>query len=71
MSMPPWFKARMLDRNGKELSVPAQVSEREDPSGAFRWIVIDALLSPFAAGDYAVEVTQGREKRVTEFKVVP
>ena len=64
-------KARMLDRNGKELSVPAQVSEREDPSGAFRWIVIDALLSPFAAGDYAVEVTQGREKRVTEFKVVP
>jgi VWFA-related protein len=64
-------KARMLDRNGKELSVPAQVSEREDPSGAFRWIVIDALLSPFAAGDYAVEVTQEREKRVTEFKVVP
>ena len=70
-SAPASAKARMLDRNGKELSVPAQVSEREDPSGAFRWIVIDALLSPFAAGDYAVEVTQGREKRVTEFKVVP
>ena len=63
--------ARVLDRNGKELSVPAQVSQREDPSGAFRWIVIDALLSPFAAGDYAVEVTQGREKRVTEFRIVP
>ena len=63
--------ARMLDRNRNELSVPAQVSERADPSGTFRWIVIDALLSPFAAGDYAVEVTQGREKRVTEFKVVP
>jgi VWFA-related protein len=63
--------ARMLDRNGNALSVPAQVSEREDPSGAFRWIVIDALLSPFAAGDYAVEVTQGNERRITEFKIVP
>ena len=63
--------ARTLDRNRNELSVPAQVSEREDPSGAFRWIVIDTLLSPFAAGDYAVEVTQGKQKRVTEFKVVP
>lgn len=63
--------ARTLDRNRNELSVPAQVSEREDPSGAFRWIVVDALLSPFAAGDYAVEVTQGKQKRITEFKVVP
>ena len=63
--------ARILDRNRNELSVPAQVSERADPSGAFRWIVVDAMLAPFAAGDYAVEVTQGREKRVTEFKVVP
>lgn len=64
-------KGRMLDRNRNELSVPVQVSERPDPSGAFRWVVIDAALAPFAAGDYAVEVTQGREKRVTEFKLVP
>jgi VWFA-related protein len=64
-------KARMLDRNQNELSVPAQVSERADPSGAFRWIVVDAQLAPFAAGDYSVEVTQGREKRLTEFKIVP
>jgi VWFA-related protein len=63
--------ARMLDRNHNELSVPVQVSERADPSGAFHWIVVDATLAPFAAGDYSVEVTQGREKRVTEFKVVP
>jgi VWFA-related protein len=63
--------ARMLDRNHKELSVPAQVSERADESGAFRWIVVDAPLAPFAAGDYSVEVTQGRQKRVTEFKIVP
>jgi VWFA-related protein len=63
--------ARLLDRNGSSLSVPAQVSERPDPSGAFHWIVVDTLLAPFAAGDYSVEVTQGREKRLTEFKVVP
>jgi len=64
-------KARILDRNHNELSVPAQVSERPDPSGLFRWIVVDATLAPFAAGDYSVEVTQGREKRLTEFRVVP
>jgi len=51
--------------------VPAQVSERTDASGAFKWVVVDATLAPFAAGDYLIEVTQGREKRVTEFKVVP
>jgi hypothetical protein len=63
--------ARILDRNQNQLPVPAQVSERPDASGTFRWIVVDATLAPFAAGDYSVEVTQGREKRVTEFKLVP
>ena len=70
-SVPTEAKARILDRNHNELSVPALVSERADPSGAFRWIVVDAMLSPFAAGDYAIEVTQGREKRITDFQVVP
>ena len=64
-------KARILDRNHNELSVPALVSERADASGAFRWIVIDATLAPFAAGDYSIEVTQGREKQLTDFKVIP
>jgi len=63
--------ARMLDRNGKPLSVPVQVSERPDPSTTFRWIVIDASLSPLAPGDYAVEVTQGGAKQITGFKLVP
>lgn len=70
-AVPTPATARILDRNHNELSVPAQVSERADSSGAFRWIVVDAMLAPFAAGDYAIEVTQGREKRVTDFKVVP
>jgi VWFA-related protein len=70
-AVPTPATARILDRNRNELSVPAQVSERADPSGAFRWVVVDAMLAPFAAGDYLVEVTQGREKRLTEFSVVP
>jgi hypothetical protein len=63
--------ARILDRNGNPLNVPVQVGERQDPSGAFRWIVIDAALAPFAPGDYAIEVTQGSAKQVTGFRIVP
>jgi hypothetical protein len=63
--------ARLLDRNGNPLQVPAQVSERTDPSSDFRWIVVDALLAPFANGDYAVEVTLGDARQITGFKVVP
>jgi VWFA-related protein len=70
-AVPTPAKARILDRNHNELSVPAQVSERAEPSGDFRWIVVDVGLAPFAAGDYAIEVTQGREKRVTDFKIIP
>jgi len=63
--------ARMLDRNGKPLSVPVQVNERPDPSTMFRWVVIDASLSPLAPGDYTVEVTQGGARQTTGFKLVP
>jgi hypothetical protein len=69
LSEPP--KARLLDRNGNPLNVPVQVTERPDESGAFRWIVVDAALAPFAPGDYAVEVTQGTAKQVTAFRIVP
>ena len=64
-------KARLLDRNGNPLNVPVQVGEREDPSGSFRWIVVDASLAPFAPGDYAIELTQGVAKQVTAFRIVP
>jgi hypothetical protein len=64
-------KARLLDRNGNPLSVPVQVSERPDQSGDFQWIVVDATLAPFAPGDYALEVTQGKAKQVTGFRIVP
>jgi VWFA-related protein len=63
--------ARMLDRAGKPLSVPVQVTEREDTSGEFKWIVADATLAPLAPGDYAVELTLDDTKVVTAFKIVP
>jgi VWFA-related protein len=63
--------AKLLDRNGNPLQVPAQVSDRQDESSGVTWIIVDALLAPFAPGDYAVEVTQGAAKQVTGFRVVP
>jgi VWFA-related protein len=63
--------ARMLDRLGNTIRVPVIVSERQDESGAFRWIVADAMLAPLAAGDYAIEVTLAGIKQVSSFKVVP
>jgi VWFA-related protein len=63
--------ARLLDRAGKPMQVPVQVTERQDQSGEFRWVVADATLAPLAAGDYAVELTLDDAKVVTAFKVVP
>ena len=63
--------ARMLDRTGKPMQVPVQVSERADESGDFRWIVVDATLAPLAMGDYAIEATLGEAKQVAAFRVVP
>jgi hypothetical protein len=48
-----------------------QVSERPDPSGAFRWVVVDLALAPFGPADYAIEVTQGQATQLTAFRVVP
>jgi hypothetical protein len=63
--------ARLLDRSGKTMSIPVQVSERDDVGSDFRWIVADATLAPLAAGDYAIEVTADDARQVTAFKVVP
>jgi VWFA-related protein len=63
--------ARLIDRNGQAMTVPVQVSERPEPSGAFRWVVVDLALAPFGPADYALEVTQGQHKQLTAFRVVP
>lgn len=63
--------ARLLDSRGGPLTVPAQISERADPSGAFRWIVVDFPATPLAPAYYVAEVKQGSASRVTAFRVVP
>jgi VWFA-related protein len=67
----PSASARLLDRTGTPLPIPLAVSERPEPSGDTKWIVVDATLAPMAAGDYAIEVTQGGVKQLTAFRVVP
>jgi VWFA-related protein len=62
--------ARVIDRNGQAMSVPAEVSTRPDAAG-FTWIVVDLGLSPFGPADYAIEVTQGQNRQMTAFRVVP
>ena len=62
---------RVLDRTGKPIQMPVQVTRREDAASGVRWLVADATLAPLAAGDYAVEVTLGDAVQVTGFRVVP
>jgi hypothetical protein len=62
--------ARMLDRAGKPLTIPVQVSTRAD-SPDTQWIVVDATLAPLAPGEYAIEVNQGEARQVTGFRVIP
>ena len=62
--------ARLLDRAGKPLQVPVQVTERTDADG-IRWIVADVTLAPLAASDYAIEVSAGGASQITGFRVNP
>ena len=67
-----WFFLRSgsSDRVAIDLMAQFPTAKLKQPSPDV-FEVVDATLAPFAAGDYSVEVTQGREKRLTEFKVVP
>jgi VWFA-related protein len=63
--------ARVLDRMGRPISLPAGLSERQDSSGGFRWLVIEPPIAALAPGDYAIEVSQGGSSRITAFRVIP
>jgi hypothetical protein len=63
--------ARVLDRLGQPLQVPTTVSERPDPSGVFRWVMIETPLAGLAPSDYAIEVTQDGVSHVTAFRMIP
>jgi VWFA-related protein len=64
--------ARLLDRNGNALEVPATLGERTDSAGT-RWKTVDAILAAMTAGDYVLELTgtvRGAEKKLlTAFRV--
>lgn len=63
--------ARVLDRAGKPMAMPVQVTARADAATGIRWIVADVTLAPLAPGDYAVEVTLGDDSQVTGFRIIP
>ena len=62
--------ARLLDRFGNALPIPTPTTIREDVDGS-RWRRIEVVLAPLAQGDYLIESTQGRERTLTGFRVVP
>jgi VWFA-related protein len=63
--------ARLLDRAGHPLAIPAEVTARTDASDAFEWLIVEAPINALAPGDYAIEITQNGSMRVTAFRVVP
>ena len=63
--------ARLLDRAGKVLALPVQVSERVDAATGMSWVVVDLTLAPLAAGDYAIEVAAGGSTQITAFRIIP
>ena len=65
--------ARVLDRFGKPLNVPAVARERIDAQGT-RWIVAEVTLAPLTEGDYVIEVEamkdETRERRLFAIRLV-
>jgi hypothetical protein len=68
-AVPPESRsARVLDRRGAPLAVPATVTETAGE------INVDVLLAPLAEGDYLIELTTGQdgqsERHLLAFRVV-
>jgi hypothetical protein len=67
-------RARLLDRVGNPLAVPATVTTREDQAGTI-WQRVEIALSPLAPADYVVEFTPSAdrpgESLFTAFRIIP
>ena len=61
---------RLLDRNGKALAVPVTVAVRNDADGS-RWLTGRVTLAPLAVGDYVIELSEGNDRMLAAFRVVP
>jgi VWFA-related protein len=62
--------ARLLDRTGKALAVPVTAAVRTDSDGS-RWLTAQLALSPLAVGDYVIELSEGSERILAAFRVIP
>jgi VWFA-related protein len=51
-------EARLLDRSGKPMAIPVQVTERS--TEGLRWLVAELNPAPLAPGDYIVELSATR-----------
>ncbi len=63
-------QARLLDRTGKALSVPVASAIRNDGDGS-RWMTAQLALAPLAPGDYVIELSEGNNRMLAAFRVVP
>src|SRR5262249_61021528 len=62
--------ARLLDRTGKALAIPVTAAIRSDAEGS-RWLTAQLALSPLAPGDYVIELSEGSDRLLAAFRVVP
>jgi hypothetical protein len=62
--------ARLLDRTGNALAVPVTSAVRTDPDGA-RWVTGQVAVAPLGAGDYVIELSEGTNRILAAFRVVP
>ena len=62
--------ARLLDRAGNALAVPVTAAMRDDTDGS-RWYTAEVALAPLAAGDYVIELSDGNQRMLAAFRMVP
>jgi VWFA-related protein len=62
--------ARLLDRAGKPLPIPVATTMRADADGS-RWQTAQLALASLAPGDYMIEMSDGDDRALAAFRVVP
>lgn len=72
-AVPETLSARLLDRGGKDLSIPVATAQRDD--GGVHYATAEAVLSSLAPGEYLIEVTatsgSQKAKALLAFRVIP
>jgi VWFA-related protein len=66
--------ARLLDRTGKPMPLPVNLTSRDDADGS-QWQTAELSLAPLAPGDYVVELTleaaQEQSRTLVPFRIIP